>query len=309
VAPRTPEGAFKVLVDYPWDEPGHTVDEDRLRATNVRKKQGHLHTVCWLPRHMSPTELGVLTELAAVRYLLSDAGQEDLLETLSAQDRSKILDQAGIRQKTLEGQLDDLLKEVYVRHGEFFALISDVDSSRPRETLVENLEHIATLLMDRRYPQHPTFLAEPKKQDLEVLLDWMVQAGETNVSVAYDESVGKVLKSLGQPLELVNLGQTKASLRLDSRYIKDVFPPIHVKSNAARRARIAIIRRVENYPDWRGAPVQLRCYGAAQPAAPARAAARNPIVQSPVFVYRVSSVLLTLMSCFALRARAGHPLV
>ena len=217
-----PEGAFKVLVDYPWDEPGHTVDEDRLRATNVRKKQGLLHTVCWLPRHMSPTELGVLTELAAVRYLLSDAGQEDLLETLGTQDRSKILDQAGIRQKTLEGQLEDLLKEVYVRHGEFFALISDVDSSRPRETLAENLEHIAALLMDRRYPQHPTFLADPKKQDLEALLDWMVQAGETNVSVAYDESVGKVLKTLGQPLELVNLGQTKASLRLDSRYIKDV---------------------------------------------------------------------------------------
>jgi hypothetical protein len=76
--------------------------------------------------------------------------------------------------------------------------------------------------MDRRYPQHPTFLADPKKPDLEALLDWMVQAGETNVSVAYDENVGKVLKTLGQPLELVNLGQTKASLRLDSRYIKDV---------------------------------------------------------------------------------------
>jgi hypothetical protein len=39
---------------------------------------------------------------------------------------------------------------------------------------------------------------------------------------AYDENVGKVLQDLGQPLELVNLGQTKASLRLDSRYIKDV---------------------------------------------------------------------------------------
>lgn len=217
-----PDGAFKILIDYPWDEPGHTVDEDRLRATNVRKKQGLVHTVCWLPRHMSPTELGVLTELAAVRYLLSDAGQEDLLETLGPQDKGKVLDQAGIRQKTLEGQLDDLLKEVYVRHGEFFALISDVDSSRPRETLAENLEHIAALLMDRRYPQHPTFLAEPKKQDLEALLGWMVDAGEGSVSVAYDENVGKVLKTVGQPLELVNLGQTKASLRLDSRYIKDV---------------------------------------------------------------------------------------
>jgi hypothetical protein len=76
--------------------------------------------------------------------------------------------------------------------------------------------------MDRRYPQHPTFDAEPKKQDLDALLDWMVQAGETNVSVAYDYSVGRVLNTLGKPLELVNLGQTKASLRLDSRYIKDV---------------------------------------------------------------------------------------
>lgn len=217
-----PEGAFKILIDYPWDEPGHTVDEDRMRATNVRKKQGLVHTVCWLPRHMSPNELGVLTELAAVRYLLSDAGQEDLLETLGPQDKRKVLDQAGIRQKTFEGQLDELLKEVYIRHGEFFALISDVDSSRPRETLAENMEHIATLLMDRRYPQHPTFLAEPKKQELEALLGWMVDAGEGSVSVAYDENVGKVLKTLGQPLELVNLGQTKASLRLDSRYIKDV---------------------------------------------------------------------------------------
>ena len=217
-----PDGAFRVLVDYPWDEPGHTVDEDRMRATNARKKKGTLHTVCWLPRHMSPTELGVLTELSAVRYLLSDAGQEDLLETLGPQDKGKILDQASIRAKTLEGQLDELLVEVYIRHGEFFALISDVDGSRPRETLAENLEHITTLLMDRRYPQHPNFLAEPKKQDLETLLKWMVEAGETNVSVAYDEAAEKVLKTLGQPLELVNLGQTKASLRLDSRYIKDV---------------------------------------------------------------------------------------
>jgi ribosomal 50S subunit-associated protein YjgA (DUF615 family) len=217
-----PEGTFKVLVDYPWDESGHTVDEDRLRATNVKKNKGLLHTVCWLPRHMSPSELGVLTELAAVRYLVSDAGQEDLLETLGPQDRAKVLDQASIRRKTLEGQLDELLIEVYVRHGELLALISDVDGARPRETLAENLEHIATLLMDRRYPQHPSFLAEPKKADLEILLGWMVQAGEANVSVAYDESIGKVLKTLGQPLELVNLGQTKASLRLDSRYVKDV---------------------------------------------------------------------------------------
>lgn len=217
-----PKGTFAVLVDYPWDEPGRTVDEDRLRAANFRKTKGNRYSVCWLPRHMTPNELGVLTELAAVRYLLSEAGQEELLATLGPQDRSKVIDQATVRAQTLAGQLDELLREVYVQHGEFLALTSDIDGSRPHKTLTENLAHITTLLMDRQFPQHPQFGSEPKKQDLEVLLTWMVQAGETNVSVAYDEATAKVLRSLGQPLELVNLGQTKAALRLDSRYIKDV---------------------------------------------------------------------------------------
>ena len=217
-----PKGTFTVLVDYPWDEQGHTVDEDRLRAANFRKMKGNRYTVCWLPRHMTPNELGVLTEVAAVRHLLSDAGQEELLATLGPQDRSKVVEQAGVRAQTLSGQLDELLREVYVQHGEFLALTSDIDGSRPHKTLPENLVHITTLLMDRQFPQHPQFGAEPKKQDLDALLTWMVQAGETNVSVAYDEATAKVLRSLGQPLELVNLGQTKASLRLDSRYIKDV---------------------------------------------------------------------------------------
>lgn len=217
-----PAGTFKVLVDYPWDEPGHSVDEDRMRASNVRQKKGARYTACWLPRHMTPTELGVITELAAVRYLLSDAGQEDLLETLGPQDKNKVLEQAGIRERTTAAQLDDLLREVYKNHGEFLALISDVDGSRPRDTLTENLKHITTLLMDRQYPQHPQFTSELKKKDLELLLEWMLNAGESNVSVAYDDATGKALKSVGQPLEMVTLGQTKASLRLDSRYLKDV---------------------------------------------------------------------------------------
>jgi len=72
------------------------------------------------------------------------------------------------------------------------------------------------------YPWDEPFLAEPRKQELEVLLEWMVAAGEANVSVAFDDRTAKVLRTLGQPLELVNLGQTKASLRLDSRFVKDV---------------------------------------------------------------------------------------
>jgi hypothetical protein len=219
---RETAGTFRVLVDYPWDDPGHTVDEDRQRAQNARKKSGNMYTACWLPRHMTPTELGTLTELAAVRYLLSREGEDDLLAGIPPNDRAQLRDLAATRERALEAQVDELLRKVYIEHGEFHALVPDVDERRPKETLRENLEHIATVLLERRYPQHPRFLTEPKKADLELLLKWMVDAGETHQSVAFDEATSRVLKTLGEPLELVNLGQTKASLRLDTRYVRDV---------------------------------------------------------------------------------------
>jgi hypothetical protein len=213
---------FTVLIDYPWDEPGHSVEEDRQKAMAVRKTRGTLHTVCWLPRHMTPTEIAIITDLAAVRFLQSPEGQAELLDTVSPADRVRLLDLAHGREKILTEQLDELLAKVYIEHGEFFALISDVDGKRPHDKLRPNLEHIARLLMDRRYAQHPVFLSDPKKAELGKLLDWMVASGDAMTSVSFDEETASALKSFGQPLELVNLGQTKASLRHDSRYIKDV---------------------------------------------------------------------------------------
>ncbi|MEZ4399121.1 MAG: DUF6079 family protein [Kofleriaceae bacterium] len=219
---EAPEGGFTVLVDYPWDEPGHNVEEDRQKAMSVRKNRGNRYTVCWLPRHLSPGELALLTDLAAVRFLQSREGQDELLDTLAPAERVRLVDQAHGREKLLQEQIDALLLEVYVKHGEWFPLISDVDTRRPHETIEDNLKHIAGLLMDRRYPQHPTFPTEPKKVELGRLLDWMVAAGDATTSVPYDEDTERALKQLGQPLELVNLGQTKASLKLTSTYLKDV---------------------------------------------------------------------------------------
>lgn len=217
----TPEGAFTILVDYPWDLPGYSVEADRQKAMTVRRSRNR-YTACWLPRHLSPTEIGLLTDLAAVRFLQTKEGGDELLDSLSPADRNRLVDQAQGRERLLEEQVDALLKEVYIKHGEWFALISDVSAKPAHEELSDNLRHIAQLLMDRQFPEHPNFLAEPKKADLARLLQWMIDAGDATTSVAYDDETGKALRTLGQPLELVNLGHSKASLRLDSRFIKDV---------------------------------------------------------------------------------------
>jgi len=73
---------------------------------------------------MTPAELGVLTELAAVRHLLSSQGKRICLRHWGHKIAARFLDQAGVREKTLVGQLEELLNEVYVHHGEFCALES-----------------------------------------------------------------------------------------------------------------------------------------------------------------------------------------
>ncbi len=213
------QAAFAVLIDYPWDINGHSVEEDRMRADNVRKKLGTRFTACWLPRHMTQSEQDILTELAAVRYVQSDG--HDLLDTLAQQDRVKILEQANIREATLRNQLRDLFTKVYVEGGDFHFL-TDLKVTKASQELADNLEHIATQMMDRQFPFHPAFTVEPKKADLERLLQWMLQANDPSISVPFDDATGRVLETLGKQLELVNQGQTKASLRLDTRYIKHV---------------------------------------------------------------------------------------
>lgn len=217
-----PGEEFRILVDHPWDEAGHTVEEDRQRARDVTRRSGSAWTVCWLPRHLTPQEMGVLKDLAAVRFLLTTEGQEELLANLSLTDRQSVLERARTHESNLLRSFQDTLKIAYKDHGQVEALAPDVSTELTRPELAENLEQLGSAILARRYPQHPTFLSEPRVDDLQVLCDWMVQAHEAGSPLAFNEQQGKVLKNLGGPLELVELGQTRGTLRRDTRYIKGV---------------------------------------------------------------------------------------
>ncbi len=225
---NAPVGSFRILIDYPWDD-GHTVDEDRLRAANARKQNGNQFTVCWLPRHFEKQERELVQELCAVRYLLSDQGKDELLRDLAHSDRQTIVGEADTRRRRLLADLEGVLRRVYADQGEVFPLNDGIDTERPfKDDLGKNLGHFATALLDRRYPSHPSFGAQPGKKALERLLAWLVRANEAGTtSVDFDHETGKVLRHLGQPLELVNLGQQRGLLRLDSRYFREVEKQTH----------------------------------------------------------------------------------
>jgi hypothetical protein len=202
-----PEGAFKILVDYPWDEPGHTSTRTACAPrTSARSRASCLHGVLAAaphePRGARRADRARRGPLPALRGRPGGPARD----ARPPGPRSKVRRPGGIRAEDPRRPARRAAQRGL--HPPRRVLRADLRRRRQPapETLAENLEHIAALLMDRRYPQHPNFGAEPKKAGPRGPPRLDGEAGETNVSVAYDENVGKVLRNLGQPLELVNLG-------------------------------------------------------------------------------------------------------
>lgn len=213
---------FRLVVDYPWDDPGHTVEADRVRAQQVRQREGRVPTVCWLPRHMTNHEIEDLTDYAAAQHLCSKEGAE-LLTRLAEHERTQVLRQAESRMSMMRGRIVETLSRVYREHGQVYALWGDMAERAPEPELADNLRRLAQDLLDQRFPLHPMFGKSYSTSNLKSLCEWLIEAANTpDQSAPYDDGVAKVLKDLGQPLELLDLGQTKGRLRQDTRYIKAV---------------------------------------------------------------------------------------
>lgn len=220
-----PGEEFRILVDYPWDEPGHTVEEDRQKALKVRNSEGKCLTLCWLPRHFTANELAVLSDLAACRLISDVPTEDDLFAHLSPMDQLQVRERANTQAATLTQNLIERLKDVYKDSAEVVALIDGIESRVPeREDLDKNLKAFACSLLDRQYADHPVFGIEPTPERLRVLCDWMVSASaRPGEWVEYDaERDAKALNLIGMPFELVETGERKARLRLDTRFVKTV---------------------------------------------------------------------------------------
>lgn len=187
---------FRIVIDYPWDDLGFSVEDDRQKAANVKKQRGNQFTVCWLPRHFTADEVAVVTEVAAARYLMSSEGQEELLVNLGAADKATVEDRAKAHEQQMRNRLLGILAAAYRDNGECYPLQSDVTvDTKSFPELKDVLQHIAIRLMDRRWPMHPDFLVKPDRRKLETLLKWTVSASDAQGhSVHFDDATDVLRK-------------------------------------------------------------------------------------------------------------------
>lgn len=170
------EHAWRLVVDFPFDEKGHTPREDEAVLEAYREHNAGSWTLVWLPSFFAESVNNQLRDLAILNHILDsgEATRGQYLQHLSlehqetaitsmrnmqSQKRMQIreaMDKAyGIR---TAGEHDELLDASRRIDKHLHSLQSGVDiqpSIAP--DLSEALRRYVSALLDERYPQHPRF--------------------------------------------------------------------------------------------------------------------------------------------------------
>jgi len=223
---------FKVVVDFPFDDPSHTPQEDERHVIELKDKGLEATTAVWLPSFFSDRLQRELGELVVLEKVLSDENRErhlkDLrpdvrreaeaeLEALRNQKRNRLrdaLDMAyGIRTRDAES-LDESRR--VDRH--FHVFVPETGFALPTETqLGPALVRVVRVLLEKRYPRHPQFADEAgvSRRRLEDALRKVQEVAlADNQRVAFDRADAKVFEVASQMAFLL-VNESTATVRMD----------------------------------------------------------------------------------------------
>ena len=176
-------GTWRVIIDFPFDEPGHAAAEDLARLDELTSSGFQDRTIVWLPRFLSDARLRDLRRLVVLDWLLSGGGDRWVSHAnhLSEVDRVQAKAILESQRNALRGGLSRVLQEAYGAAAVSVGNLLQDDAhdrvlvSLDRGLAVANpvgatLASAFTQLIDQafssQYPGHPLF--EPPAEEITV---------------------------------------------------------------------------------------------------------------------------------------------
>lgn len=160
--------ALRLVVDYPFDEPGHTPAEDHQRVDQLRVSDGEApFTVVWLPQFFANEQMKKLGELVVIEHLLTKSGWRDYTARIAEDSRESIKQILRSRAETLNSSLERELAEAYgAQSGVSFAegqeplksLDPSITVAKPSGAdFADAADRLIEAVFTARYPSHPRF--------------------------------------------------------------------------------------------------------------------------------------------------------
>ncbi|MDN4612313.1 DUF6079 family protein [Arthrobacter burdickii] len=209
-------GAWRFVIDHPFDEAGHSLLEDIQRIDSLRSRNFTSRTVLWVPRFLSAERLKDLRRLVILDWLLSGSGDRwtSHADHLGEVDRAQARNILEAQHSSLRDSLLRLVQQAYgASSAEPGALLDDGGTGQVLwsldpgfapappvgASLASAFQQLAAQAFDALYPDHPRF--EP--------VDAEVRPGELRAVLSHLE------RAAGDPEHRVPLeGDTRAVRRV-----------------------------------------------------------------------------------------------
>ncbi|QBI18516.1 phage resistance protein [Egibacter rhizosphaerae] len=223
----------RMVIDYPFDEPGHGPADDRARLQQLGEQLDPTPTACWIPLFLTEQAMEQLGRLVVMEHVLTGDRFEGATRHLAPQDRVQARELIDNQARTLRQRLVDVLRQAYgidtpdesmvrtdLRPHEQFPSLDPSLAIRPptAATLSAAFTEVLDQLLASQFPAHPNFGEEVRIGDLRTALEHITRAvqnedGRVDVPKSDRRAVNKVLA----PLKLADVGEAHLMLRRDWR--------------------------------------------------------------------------------------------
>ena len=220
---RGRDGAWTVILDFPFDEPNRTPADDLARLDRYSGEGSQ--TLVWLPAFLSEKALKDLGRLVVLDYILTGERFNDYAAHLAQVDRAQARSLAKNQRDQLQQRLKQYLEVAYgiaqdpreavdQKLGvadQFRTLDRTFQPQAPvGANLREGFINLLDQLFTHRYPAHPQFeteirIAVLKKVEAELLR--ALEDKDRRVHVA-DRALRQLTRAVVNPLRLGNMGAT-----------------------------------------------------------------------------------------------------
>ncbi len=229
--------SWKVIIDYPFDEPGHSASDDlsKLQIYGQNNPAG-TRTLVWLPAFFSAPAMRDLSRLVIIEHVLTGERFNGYAAFLSPQDRSTARTLLENQRSSLRERVKQHVEAAYGIRGSqsksiddsheltdtFRSLCQGLDLQPPAASSLRTaLEDLLGQALSFEFPAHPNFGAEIKSLHLRKVYDEVIKAvSERGGRVLVERGVRSLIKQIAEPLNLGEQGETHFVL---SQRWKDLF--------------------------------------------------------------------------------------
>jgi hypothetical protein len=217
--------AWKVLIDYPFDEQGHTTRDDlgKLQIF-IQNNPNGTRTLVWLPAFFSETARRDLSRLVIIEHILTGERFSGFAAFLSPQDRATARTLLENQRSSLQERVKQHIEAAYGIRGSQSKSIDDshslantynslypgLDLQPPAASSLKGaVEELLGQALSFEFPAHPNFGAEIKSSNLKKVYEEVLKAvSEKGGRSLVEKSVRSLLKQIAEPLNLGEQGET-----------------------------------------------------------------------------------------------------